>query len=177
MAAVCHPPRPTTRQGRPAVTAVRLARISRQEGIIDLVLPGGALVDGQTRSRLSGTVLDEVLASLWPGDCQSCGQSLGIGPPALAVDELGVLTRASLHHSACRAPGWNGAHPSGYVLVAVTANNYRLGKVAEVAQAAPASPASSLSPLWYISIAAVVVIVAIVVAVLRRRRRATATAQ
>lgn len=70
----------------------------------------------------------------------------------------------------------NGAHHSGYVLVAVTANNYRLGKVAEVTQAAPASPASSLSPLWYISIAAVVVIVAIV-AVLRRRRRATATAQ
>jgi len=68
----------------------------------------------------------------------------------------------------------NGAHHSGYVLVAVTANNYRLGKVT---QAAPASPASSLSPLWYISIAAVVVIVAIVVAVLRRRRRATATAQ
>jgi Fibronectin type III domain len=68
----------------------------------------------------------------------------------------------------------NGAHHSGYVLVAVTANNYRLGKVAE---AAPASPASSLSPLWYIPIAAVVVIVAIVVAVLRRRRRATTTAQ
>lgn len=71
----------------------------------------------------------------------------------------------------------NGAHHSGYVLVAVTANNYRLGKIAEVAQAATASPASSLSPLWYISIAAVVVIVAIVVAVLRGRRRATATAQ
>ena len=71
----------------------------------------------------------------------------------------------------------NRAHHSGYVLVAVTANNYRLGKVAEVAQAAPASPASSLSPLWYISIAAVVVVVAIVVAVLRRRRRATATGQ
>jgi hypothetical protein len=71
----------------------------------------------------------------------------------------------------------NGAHHSGYVLIAVTPNNYRLGNVAEVGQAAPASPASSLSPLWYISIAAVVVIVAIVVAVLRRRRRATATAQ
>jgi hypothetical protein len=71
----------------------------------------------------------------------------------------------------------NDAHHSGYVLVAVTANNYRLGKVAEVTQAAPARPASSLSPLWFISIAAVVVVVAIVVAVLRRRRRATATAQ
>ena len=70
----------------------------------------------------------------------------------------------------------NRAHHSGYVLIAVTANNYRLGKVAEAAQAAPPRPTSSLSPLWYISIAAVVVIVAIVVAVLRRRRRATAAA-
>jgi fibronectin type III domain protein len=70
----------------------------------------------------------------------------------------------------------NGAHHSGYVLIAVTANNYRLGKVAEATQAAPAGPASSLSPLWYIPIAAVVVIVAILVGVLRRRRRATATA-
>jgi hypothetical protein len=71
----------------------------------------------------------------------------------------------------------NGAHHSGYVLVAVTANNYRLGKVAEVGQAAPASPASSLRLLWYISIATVVVIVAIIISVLRRRRRTTATAQ
>jgi hypothetical protein len=71
----------------------------------------------------------------------------------------------------------NGAHHSGYVLIAVTAHSYRLGKVAEVAQAAPASPASSLSPLWYIPIAAATVIVAVVVVVLLRRRRATATAQ
>lgn len=71
----------------------------------------------------------------------------------------------------------NGAHHSGYVVVAVTANNYRLGQVAEVGQAAPASPASSLSSLWYILIAAVAVIVAVVVAVLFRRRRATATAR
>jgi hypothetical protein len=71
----------------------------------------------------------------------------------------------------------NGAHHSGYVLVAVTANNYRLGQVAEVGQAAPASSASSFSPLWYIPIAAAAVIVAVVVAVLLRRRRATATAQ
>jgi hypothetical protein len=68
----------------------------------------------------------------------------------------------------------NGAHHSGYVLVAVTANNYRLGQVAEVGQAAPATPASSLSSLWYIPIAAVAVIVAVVIAVLLRRRRATA---
>jgi hypothetical protein len=73
----------------------------------------------------------------------------------------------------------NGTHHSGYVLIAVTANNYRLGQIAEAGHAAPASPASSPSPspLWYISIAAALIIVAIVVAVVRRRRRATATAQ
>jgi hypothetical protein len=48
-----------------------------------------------------------VLACLWPEDCQSCGQSLGSEPPALLVDDLGVLTRASLHHGGCRAPTWN----------------------------------------------------------------------
>ena len=69
----------------------------------------------------------------------------------------------------------NSTQYSGYVLVAVTPENYRLG---EIAQTAPRSPASSISPRWYIPIAAVVVvIVAIAVAVLRRRRRATATAQ
>jgi hypothetical protein len=40
-------------------------------------------------------------------DCQSCGQSLGPEAPALLVDDLGLVTRASLHHGACRAPGWN----------------------------------------------------------------------
>jgi hypothetical protein len=51
--------------------------------------------------------MEEVLASLWPGDCQTCGQSLGSTPPALLVDDLGILTKASLHHRACRAPAWN----------------------------------------------------------------------
>lgn len=71
------------------------------------MLADGVLTDERTRSRLGGDGLDEMLASLWPGDCQSCGQSLGRQPPALLVDDLGVLTRASLHHSACRAPAWN----------------------------------------------------------------------
>ncbi len=63
----------------------------------------------------------------------------------------------------------NGAPHAGYVLVEVTAGNYRLGKVA---QTAPAHRALGLSPLGYISIAEAVVLVAIVVALLRRRRRA-----
>jgi hypothetical protein len=51
--------------------------------------------------------LEEVLACLWLGDCQSCGQSLGREPPALLIDDLGLLTTASLHHGTCRVPAWN----------------------------------------------------------------------
>jgi hypothetical protein len=70
------------------------------------MLPDGALTDERTRSRLGGAGLEEVLACLWLGDCQSCGQSLGREPPVLLVDDLGVLTRGSLHHGGCRAPAW-----------------------------------------------------------------------
>ena len=72
-----------------------------------MVLPSGALVDARTRSELGDQALDEVLAGLWPGDCQSCGNSLGAAAPALAIDDLQVITRASLHHPACRPPQWN----------------------------------------------------------------------
>jgi hypothetical protein len=48
-----------------------------------------------------------VLAALWPGDCQSCGTSLGSDKPSLAIDDVRVFTRASVHHRACRAPEWN----------------------------------------------------------------------
>jgi hypothetical protein len=71
------------------------------------VLPDGAVFDEQTHSRLGDRGLDEVLACLWPGDCQTCGDSLRGGSPALVVDELDVLTRASLHHRRCWAPEWN----------------------------------------------------------------------
>jgi hypothetical protein len=71
------------------------------------MLPDGCLADQWTRTRLGEDSLDEVLSSVWPGDCQSCGQPLGSRPPVLLVDDLGLLTRASLHHSGCRAPGWN----------------------------------------------------------------------
>lgn len=71
------------------------------------MLPNGALVDERTHATLGDDALGEVLASLWPGDCQSCGTSLGSGKPALAIDDLQVLTRATLHHRACRAPQWN----------------------------------------------------------------------
>jgi hypothetical protein len=47
------------------------------------------------------------LAALWPGDCQSCGTSFGSDKPSLAVDDLPVFTRATVHHRGCRAPEWN----------------------------------------------------------------------
>lgn len=71
------------------------------------MLPDGALFDERTHARLGDSALDKVLACLWPGDCQTCGDSLSGGPPALVVDDLDVLTRASLHHRSCRAPEWN----------------------------------------------------------------------
>jgi hypothetical protein len=40
-------------------------------------------------------------------DCQSCGTSLGPDKPALAIDDLHVSTRATVHHRTCRALRWN----------------------------------------------------------------------
>jgi hypothetical protein len=71
------------------------------------MLPNGAPIDDRTHAELGRQAVREVLGSLWPGDCQSCGQSLGSEPPALLVDDLQVVTRASLHHPSCRAPAWN----------------------------------------------------------------------
>jgi hypothetical protein len=71
------------------------------------MMPHGAVADRRTRAKLAGDALSEVLVALWPGDCQSCGTSLGPDKPALAIDDLHVVTRATVHHRACRAPRWN----------------------------------------------------------------------
>jgi len=71
------------------------------------MLPHGAVADRRTQAKLGGEALSAVLAALWPDDCRSCGISLGSGKPTLAIDDLHVLTRASVHHRACRAPRWN----------------------------------------------------------------------
>src|ERR1022692_1404819 len=84
------------------------------------MLPNGAPIDDRTHAELGRQAVREVLGSLWPGDCQSCGQSLGSEPPALLVDDLQVVTRASLHHPSCRAPAWNDTgkvHTAGGVLL------------------------------------------------------------
>jgi len=65
-----------------------------------------------------------VLASLWPGDCQSCGTSLGSGKPALMVDDLQVLTRANLPitPAACRS---GRVHRGGSALLILSVTSVR----------------------------------------------------
>jgi hypothetical protein len=64
------------------------------------------LCDQETRDRL-GDGLAAVAANLWARDCQTCGRSLGSGPPALSIDEAPGYAVAGLHHPGCRSPGWN----------------------------------------------------------------------
>jgi hypothetical protein len=63
--------------------------------------------DQKTRDKLGEAGLNEVVASLWAQDCQTCGHALSPEPPALCVDELGGYATAGLHHRRCRPPGWN----------------------------------------------------------------------
>ena len=65
------------------------------------------LVSPDTRVQLGSAGVAELAASLWPADCQTCGQPLGAEPPALAVDDMSVVAQASLHHQQCRAPESN----------------------------------------------------------------------
>lgn len=59
------------------------------------------------RAALGRATLAELRRHLWPGDCQTCGQTFGETRPALVVDDMGVTARASLHHQHCQAPIWN----------------------------------------------------------------------
>jgi hypothetical protein len=65
-------------------------------------------VDDKTRGLLGEDVLADLKASLWPVDCQSCGQPLGgLRARALVVHSDGPAALASLHHARCLAPGWH----------------------------------------------------------------------
>jgi len=69
------------------------------------------LVDDITQGKLDPVVLDELAASLWPQDCQTCEWSLGDGQCALVVDVMAYMAHASIHHPKCSEPNWN---DSGY---------------------------------------------------------------
>jgi hypothetical protein len=59
------------------------------------------------RGHCSRVDVAEVMAGLWPVDCQTYGRPLGAEPPALAVDDVRAFAWASLHYKRCWAPGWN----------------------------------------------------------------------
>ena len=71
----------------------------------------------------------------------------------------------------------NGTPHSGYVLIAVTGNSYRLEKVVELPHAAPSTTTTAMNPLWYVLIAVAAVALVIVIAAFARRRRARTTAR
>lgn len=74
------------------------------------------LVGDGIREELGEVGLSQVMTSLFPIDCQTCGRPLGSAPPVLHVDDLGSYASADLHHSRCKTSEWNRA-VSGVLIV------------------------------------------------------------
>lgn len=62
-----------------------------------------AVISDDVRRQLDATGLQQLLNSLWPVDCQSCGKPLGGGPPVLRVVETLDFATAALHHRRCQS--------------------------------------------------------------------------
>jgi hypothetical protein len=71
------------------------------------------LISTDIEARLGKDGVAEASASLWPVDCQTCGQALGPRPPALCVDDVGAFAMATLNHERCRSPEWNDGPVTG----------------------------------------------------------------
>lgn len=69
--------------------------------------PAGFLIDPDARARLGEVGLAEAAFSLWPEDCQTCGQPLGEETPAMCIDDFGEFITAGMHHPRCRRSEWN----------------------------------------------------------------------
>ena len=82
-------------------------------------------ISADVRARLGLAGTEAATASLWPIDCQSCGRPLGQDPVALAVDQLGPVGWASLHHQGCRASEWN---DSGVIAVNPRYQTHRINR-------------------------------------------------
>ena len=52
---------------------------------------GKMLTSPGIEGRLGEDGVAEAAASLWPEDCQTCGRPLGPRPPALCIDDLGIV--------------------------------------------------------------------------------------
>lgn len=68
-------------------------------------------VDERTREQLGEGGLDELAATLWLKDCQTCGWELGTPRPSLVCTDMMVMCRATLHHSRCQTPQWIDSGP------------------------------------------------------------------
>lgn len=62
--------------------------------------------DAFTRAQLGPSGMVEVSRNLWARECQTCGEPLGQGTPALVVFEQPEAIEASLHHPQCCPPQW-----------------------------------------------------------------------
>lgn len=92
------------------------------------------LISERSTSELGDEGLRDLLACLWPVDCQTCGRFLGQEPPALCVDDSMAFATASLHHPDCRAPQWNDSGmitSSGIEAITWTAGTLVFGLVRE----------------------------------------------
>ncbi|MEU4834111.1 hypothetical protein [Streptosporangium sp. NPDC023615] len=65
------------------------------------------LANEKINDKLGEEGVQEILASMWPGDCQTCNRPLGDEPPALLVNDMIAFGTATLHHPSCQAPDWN----------------------------------------------------------------------
>ncbi|MFI5736142.1 hypothetical protein ACIA49_38870 [Kribbella sp. NPDC051587] len=82
----------------------------------------GVAVSPQVRDHL-GPSLEQVLASLWPGDCQTCNQPMPGRRPALSIDEISDFAMATLHHDNCRPSDWNTDRPIPIGTAAMVTNH------------------------------------------------------
>jgi hypothetical protein len=84
-----------------------------------LTVTSRVLIGNDIKEELGEAGLDQVMASLYAADCQTCGRSLGSAPSTLYVDDFDSHALASLHHAVCRTSRWNRA-ASGVLIVRYT---------------------------------------------------------
>lgn len=63
-------------------------------------------INQRTKQELGQAGINEMCRHLYAVDCQTCGRSLGVRPPAVTVDDYGINAHAQLHHESCRKPRW-----------------------------------------------------------------------
>ena len=99
-----------------------LDRISKNEEAAR-VRHRGSMTDSQVvisddiQAELDEVGLTQVMASLYPVDCQTCGRPIGSARPILHVDDFGAHADAALHHSGCKTSEWNRANSAGLLTI------------------------------------------------------------